>query len=99
MKCGIKEWNQLIDFRNAKLKIVIHQFFVKCKNKNCGVFSKSWENVQLTILNLDKFFNMENETITTADTKLFSKKIVLGAYIFSRKNKPPRLSTVRDIKN
>ena len=45
---------------------------------------------------------MESETIIISDIKLFSKKIVLGAYTFSRKNKLPWvaiLSTVRDIKN
>ena len=27
--------------RNDKLKIAIHQFFVKCENKNCEVLSKN----------------------------------------------------------
>ena len=45
---------------------------------------------------------MESETIIISDIKLFSKKIILGAYTFSRKDKLPWVaipSTVRDIKN
>ena len=45
---------------------------------------------------------MKSETIIVSDIKLFSKKIALGAYTFSRKNKLPWVaiqSTVRDIKN
>ena len=32
---------------------------------------------------------MKSETIIISDIKLFSKKIALGAYTFSRKNKLP----------
>ena len=45
---------------------------------------------------------MKSETITISGIKLLSKKIVLRAYTFSRKNKLPRvaiLSNVSDIEN
>ena len=45
---------------------------------------------------------MKIETIIISDIKLFSKKIVLGVYSFSRKSKLPWsaiLSTDRDIEN
>ena len=37
----LKNANQVIVFGNAELKIAIHQFFVKCENNNCKVFSKN----------------------------------------------------------
>ena len=46
----LKNMNQLIVFGNAELKNVIHQFFVKCENKNCKVLSKNWENLHLMML-------------------------------------------------
>ena len=46
---------------------------------------------------------MESETIIISDIKLFSKKIVLGAYTFSRKNihesQYYRLSVISNIEN
>ena len=49
MKCGIEERESTV-LRNDKLKIAIHQFFVKCENKNCEVLSKNWKNLHLTML-------------------------------------------------